>query len=859
MKTVQFFIVSLFITSVVFAQPSSPVNKKAGVISNGRISTVFSNTGVIGQPGNKGPRFSWGHPNNGYIGDLSFVVSGTARMQKTTDFSSSQIKNIIFMNKDSVFHFATICDVSRPAIAQEFDPSGNPWGFQPKAGFANPDQPSPAISDFPTTWPSGWTGFPWYNSAFKGNFIETQFILSDETDLEFNLPPFNYKPSGSNPDLTGLGLEVKTHYLLPKADDSQVGPLKNVIYLVHEVKNISDYEMNNLAFSWIFGGYIGLTASDDSPGEYDDDALGFDDVTGIYYSWDFPQDNSRNPNWVGKDVAFIGMKLIGSPDNNGWTKSSFIEPPSAIDLKSDEGLFNRVRINFAIPDRTSGYNGDGLMTSGEISLKPGETSLYITVVGFGNNKTDLFRNLQNSELGWNSSFTEKGEFVSILVTDSLFNKSNQTIGLNYKLDTVADYQLSVESQGGFILTTQEIDLVSQQSTTLDFSELPEGDYIIKLRPVTGDGPSDQVGVYIHNSWASYQQESWNSLTNSISVIANPELISNSDQYRFNIQWFGTEKGAIPGKVRIDWEDQEGKPLQSNIPYMQLDKSISTFGIDGYSIKIDDLILADKLIDSTVKVYPDSAIIKTKQYNITRNFPTPLTVFGDSLLSFSIRKGTDNSIPWALGGAKAITTQFTVIDPKTGKKIPFIFSENEKDGKLGVSEQLILLYEQSENVVQIADTLRGIEGTKYRFANSIEIYGKTGLYGAVEFFGTVDSAYADFYRVPRGPVIIPVSGSTILSTKNETPSSFQIGNPYPNPFNPSVSIQISVLNQSLPVEMKVFNVLGQLISSQSLLPSGNSVMTWNGKSQGGNSVPSGTYFLEFMQGTNHAVRKAVLVK
>ncbi|MCK6600230.1 MAG: T9SS type A sorting domain-containing protein [Bacteroidetes bacterium] len=833
--------------------------KKSGILSNGRISTVFTNSGVLGQPGSKGPRFAWGHPNNGYIGDLSFIVSGTARMQKTTDFSSNQIKNLISQNKDSVFHFATICDVSRPAKAQEFDPSGNPWGFQPKAGFANPDQPSPAISDFPTTWPSGWTDFPWYNSAFKENFIETQFLLSDETDLEFNLPPFNYKPSGSNPDLTGLGLEVKTHYLLPKADDSQVGPLKNVMYLVHEVKNISDYEMNNFAFSWIFGGYIGISGSDDFPGEYDDDALAFDEATGIYYSWDFPQDNSRNPNWVGTDVGFTGMKLIGSPDSNGWTYKSRFVPANEIDLKSDESLFNQVRTNKTMPSPLFGDDGDGLMTSGEISLKPGETVSYLTVVGFGNNKTDLFRNLQNSELGWNSSFNEKGEFVSILLPDSLFNKSNQTIGLNFKLDPVADYQLSVESQGGFILKTQQIDLNLQESTSFDFSELPEGEYIIKLRPVTGDGPSDQVGVYIHNSWVSYQQESWNSLTNSISVTANPEIISNTDHYQFKMQWIGTEKGAKPGMVKVDWEDQTGNTLQRNIPYVQFDNSIVSFGIDGYSVKIDDLILADKLIDSMLKVYPDSAIIKTRQFNITRHSPTTLTVYGDSLLSFSIRKGTDNSIPWAFGGAKASTTQFTVVDPKTGRKIPFIFSENIKDGKLGVSEQLILLYEQSEDVVQIADTLRGIEGTKYRFANSIEIDGKTGLYGAVEFFGTVDSAYADFYRVPRGPVIIPVSGSTILSTKNETPTSFQIGNPYPNPFNPSVSIQISVLNQSLPVELKVFNVLGQLISSQSLLPSGNSVMTWNGKSQSGNSVPSGTYFLEFKQGTNHAVRKAVLIK
>ncbi len=846
--------ISILFTLVSTALPQSGQEfKKSGILSNGRISTVFTNSGVLGQPGSKGPRFAWGHPNNGYIGDLSFIVSGTARMQKTTDFSSTQIKNLISQNKDSVFHFATICDVSRPAKAQEFDPSGNPWGFQPKAGFANPDQPSPAISDFPTTWPSGWTDFPWYNSAFKGNFIETQFLLSDETDLEFNLPPFNYKPSGSNPDLTGLGLEVKTHYLLPKADDSQVGPLKNVMYLVHEVKNVSDFEMKNLAFSWIFGGYIGLTGSDNSPGEYDDDALAFDEATGIYYSWDFPQDNSRNPNWVGSEVGYVGLKLIGAPDKNGWTKSSFIEPPGAIDLKSDEDLFNSVRINLAIPDPTSGYNGDGLVSSGEISLKPGETVSYITVVGFGNNKSDLVQNLQNAEQGLVSDFTDTGDFVSVVVNQPIFNKENQKIGINAKLGSMANYNLTIEDNSGNVLLQQTINPVTQITTTVDLSSFPMGDYLLKLKPVSEVGPSDQTLITIANAWVSYQDESWKGNHNSFSVMANPDMLNKSDNYQFSLKWNEIGKGGMKGKIKIDFLEESGQVLRQNIPFTKIDNSITSYGIEGYSLSIDHFLSADTLDISSVQIFPDSLELNTGAYYYHDSI-YDITIAGDSLISFKIQPGTDFSIgDNVLFGVPAVQTSFTVIDPISNEKIPFLFYDSEKDGKLGFNDIVILLYTTPVNYTHTDSVIRGLEGKPYRLANSISI----GSIDLVE--RTVDSAYADFYRVPRSPVIIPVSGSTILSTKNETPFSFQIGNPYPNPFNPSVSIQISVLNHSLPVELKVFNVLGQLISSQSLLPSGNSVMTWNGKSQSGNSVPSGTYFLEFKQGTNHAVRKAVLIK
>ncbi len=39
-----------------------------------QVRTVFSNYGVIAQPGTEGPRGAWKYDANGYVGDVSPVV-----------------------------------------------------------------------------------------------------------------------------------------------------------------------------------------------------------------------------------------------------------------------------------------------------------------------------------------------------------------------------------------------------------------------------------------------------------------------------------------------------------------------------------------------------------------------------------------------------------------------------------------------------------------------------------------------------------------------------------------------------------------------------------------------------------------
>ncbi len=52
----------------------NPNFRKVGVHRGNQVRTVFSNYGVIAQPGAEGPRGAWKYDANGYVGDVSPVV-----------------------------------------------------------------------------------------------------------------------------------------------------------------------------------------------------------------------------------------------------------------------------------------------------------------------------------------------------------------------------------------------------------------------------------------------------------------------------------------------------------------------------------------------------------------------------------------------------------------------------------------------------------------------------------------------------------------------------------------------------------------------------------------------------------------
>lgn len=309
-----------------FAQTNkygNPANKKVGVHSGNQVKTVFSNAGVIAQPSTGGPRGAWIYDNNGYIGDISLMVGVESAMGPNADYSNALINKLINSNKDSIFHSVVISDVARPAVAQEEDLAGNRMCFQPKGEFAAAGQKSIALSTNPATWPSRWPDKesdptdPGWVGSWNGYFgktpksdQESYFVMDDQVDHEFNDAPFNYKTLQSDASRKGMGLSVKVRGLQWAQFLAQ-----DCIFWLYEIENFSDNDFNKAVFGLICGTYVGVTGTDDSPQEYNDDASFFDVEYNLVYSWDYPQNNSRNPNWVGKSVGYVGYAFLESPGN----------------------------------------------------------------------------------------------------------------------------------------------------------------------------------------------------------------------------------------------------------------------------------------------------------------------------------------------------------------------------------------------------------------------------------------------------------------------------------------------------------------------------------------------------------------
>jgi hypothetical protein len=84
--------------------------------------------------------------------------------------------------------------------------------------------------------------------------------------------------------------------------------------------------------------------------------------------------------------------------------------------------------------------------------------------------------------------------------------------------------------------------------------------------------------------------------------------------------------------------------------------------------------------------------------------------------------------------------------------------------------------------------------------------------------------------------------------------------YPNPFNPSTTIEYSIANDS-PVNLSIYNVNGQLIRTlvSEFQKSNTYSVVWDGKDSNGNPVESGVYFSRIIASKFEQSKKLILLR
>jgi hypothetical protein len=110
----------------------------------------------------------------------------------------------------------------------------------------------------------------------------------------------------------------------------------------------------------------------------------------------------------------------------------------------------------------------------------------------------------------------------------------------------------------------------------------------------------------------------------------------------------------------------------------------------------------------------------------------------------------------------------------------------------------------------------------------------------------------------GPVIVVVGDGNNPSP--EIPLITALNSPYPNPFNPDVTVCYDLAEEA-NVKIKIYNSRGQLV--RNLIDIHQQAKThtvnWDGKDDSGNTVASGTYFIRMKAGTYSGFKKVVMLK
>ncbi len=150
---------------------------------------------------------------------------------------------------------------------------------------------------------------------------------------------------------------------------------------------------------------------------------------------------------------------------------------------------------------------------------------------------------------------------------------------------------------------------------------------------------------------------------------------------------------------------------------------------------------------------------------------------------------------------------------------------------------------------------------YQSDNRLAGKGTTSAPSQYDFIDNTISAGADYdYRLSEVNINGEKSEIGTTSVVAATPSTTQLFAAYPNPFNPSTTLNYSLAKDS-HVTMAVYDILGREIKSlvNQQQSAGQYSIQWDGSTEAGTSTPSGTYLVRMQTGNTSQVQKVLFMK
>jgi flagellar hook assembly protein FlgD len=103
-------------------------------------------------------------------------------------------------------------------------------------------------------------------------------------------------------------------------------------------------------------------------------------------------------------------------------------------------------------------------------------------------------------------------------------------------------------------------------------------------------------------------------------------------------------------------------------------------------------------------------------------------------------------------------------------------------------------------------------------------------------------------------------NSVESTYKVAPSVYALSKNYPNPFNPTTTIDYSI-PQAGNVELVIYNTAGQKVRTliNQMQDASFYKVVWDGRDESGQSVASGIYFYRLVAGNFSKIEKMTLIK
>ena len=146
------------------------------------------------------------------------------------------------------------------------------------------------------------------------------------------------------------------------------------------------------------------------------------------------------------------------------------------------------------------------------------------------------------------------------------------------------------------------------------------------------------------------------------------------------------------------------------------------------------------------------------------------------------------------------------------------------------------------------------------SNAITMNNSENIFVAGFFWDSITFGSQTLTSIGDYDVFVAQLGMPVYADDELISAEPQLSN-YPNPFNPSTTIEFSTQNES-NIELTIFNIRGQkvktLINNDCI--NGNHSIMWDGVDESNNPVSSGIYYYKLnVNGITEAVKKCLLLK